>query len=85
MVEAAGKLQELSGPVVSQAYKLTWEQEYLDLTELARLRCFEKWKIKLIAEHLQISAGVVEERLRTIKIDPSRIHIKMLRRIRRLK
>ena len=35
------KLQELSGPVVSIGYKLAWEREYLDLTELARLRCVE--------------------------------------------
>jgi len=79
----SAKLQELRVPTVSLAYKLTWERECLDLTELARLRWIEKWKIKELATHFKISIVAVEERLRTIKTDPRRISIKILQKIRR--
>ena len=72
----SAKLQELRGPTISQAYKATWEQEYLDLTELARLRWIEKWKIKKLAEHFFISVTAVEQRLKSIKRNPSRVNIK---------
>lgn len=79
----SAKVQDLRVPTVSQAYKLTWERECLDLTELARLRWIEKWKIKKFAEHFEISTVAVEERLRTIKTDPRRISIEILQKIRR--
>ncbi|MGZ3805934.1 MAG: hypothetical protein ACXVB4_17085 [Pseudobdellovibrionaceae bacterium] len=66
------KLQELSGPTISQTYKLAWEREYLDLTELARLRWVEGWKIMRLADYFEISLTTVKERLRTIKKNPKR-------------
>ncbi len=66
------KLQELSGPMVSQAYKLTWERGYLDLTELARLRWVEGWKVSRLADYFEISQTAIEERLRAIKSNPKR-------------
>jgi hypothetical protein len=61
------KLQELSGPTISQAYELTWEREYLDLTELARLRWVEGWKINKLSEHYKVSGTAIKERLRSCK------------------
>jgi hypothetical protein len=61
------KLQELSGLAVSQTYKLTWEREYLDLTELARLRWVEGWKINKLSEHFKVSSTAIKERLRSCK------------------
>lgn len=66
------KLQELSGPVVSQAYKLTWERERLDLTELARLRWVEGWKVPRLADYFEITHAAIKERLRAIKSNPKR-------------
>jgi hypothetical protein len=66
------KLQELSGPTISQTYKLTWEWDYLDLTELARLRWIEGWKIEKLANHFAVSPTAIKERLRLIKSDPKR-------------
>ncbi len=65
-------LQELSGPVVSIGYKLAWERECLDLTELARLRWIEKWKVSQLADYFEISRTAVKERLRAIKSNPKR-------------
>ena len=64
------KLQELSGPVVSIAYKLSWEREYLDLKELARLRWIEHWKIERLADYFAASPTAIKERLRAIKKRP---------------
>lgn len=75
MIKTGGgyaKLQELSGPVVSQAYKLAWERECLDLTELARLRWVEGWKVSRLAEYFKVSGIAIEERLRAIKSNPKR-------------
>ena len=66
------KLQELSGTVVSLAYMLAWEREYLDLTELARLRWFEGWKVSQLADYSEVSGTAIEERLRAIKSNPKR-------------
>lgn len=66
------KLQELSGPTISQGYKLAWEREYLDLTELARLRWVEGWRIMRLADHFEVSRTAVKERLRAIKKNPKR-------------
>ena len=61
------KLQELSGPVVSIAYKLSWEREYLDLTELARLRWIEHWKIERLADYFAVSPSAIKDRLVLLK------------------
>jgi hypothetical protein len=66
------KLQELSGLVVSIGYKLAWEREYLDLTELARLRWVEEWKVSRLADYFEVSQTAIEERLRAIKSNPKR-------------
>ena len=66
------KLQELSGPVVSLVYKLAWEREYLDLTELARLRWVEGWKVSRLADYFEVSRTAIKERLRAIKSNPKR-------------
>lgn len=67
------KVQELGGPTISQVYKLTWEREYLDLAELARLRWTEGWKIQELANHFMISESGIKERIRAIKRNPNRI------------
>ncbi len=64
------KLLELGGPTISNAYKATWERIYLDLTELARLRWIENWKIEKLADHFEVSRTAVKERLRAIKSNP---------------
>lgn len=69
------KLHELSGPVVSISYKLAWEREYLDLTELARLRWVEGWKIERLARYFEVSRTAIKERLRAIKKNPGRVGI----------
>ncbi len=71
------KLQELSGPVVSQVYKLAWERGYLDLTELARLRWVEGWKVSRLADYFEISQTAVDERLRAIKRNPTRAGLQL--------
>ena len=63
------KLQELSGPVVSQAYKFIWERDYLDSAELARLRWIEGWKIAELANHYGLGQTTIRDRLRVIKND----------------
>lgn len=75
------KLQELGGPTISQAYKLTWEREYLDLTELARLRWVKEWKIERLADYFGVSRTAVKERLRSLERNPKRIGIRIPRRI----
>jgi hypothetical protein len=69
------KLPELAGPVVSTSYKLSWEREYLDLSELARLRWVERWKIESLADYFGSSRTAVKERLRAIKREPSRVSV----------
>ena len=66
------KLLELGGPTISKAYKATWERIYLDLTELARLRWIENWKIEKLAAHFVVSRTAVKERLRAMKSNPKR-------------
>ncbi len=61
------KLLELGGPAISMAYKIAWERIYLDLTELARLRWIENWKVENLARHFEVSRTAVKERLRAIK------------------
>ena len=58
--------------MVSQAYKLAWEREYLDLTELARLRWVEGSKVSRLADHFEISRTAVKERMRAAKKNPKR-------------
>lgn len=70
-------LQELSGPVVSESYKVTWERKRLDLTELARLRWVEGWKVSRLADYFEVSRTAVKERLRSIKNNPKRAFAKM--------
>jgi hypothetical protein len=53
--------------VASIAYKLAWEREYLDLTELARLRWVEGWKVSRVAGYFGVSRTAIKERLRAIK------------------
>jgi len=66
------KVQELSGPTISQVYKLTWEREYLDLTKLARLRWIEGWKIQELANYFMVSQSAIKERIRSLKKNPNR-------------
>jgi hypothetical protein len=75
MINGGGhaKLQELSGPTISKTYKLTWAWECLDLTELARLRWVEGWKIEKLANHFAVSPTAIKERLRLIKSNPKRV------------
>lgn len=61
--------------MVSQAYKLAWEREYLDLTELARLRWDEEWKIERLADYFEVSRTAFKERLRSIKKNPGRVGV----------
>ena len=65
-------VQELSGPTISHSYKLTWERDYLDLTELARLRWVDGWKIERLADYFDSSSTAIKERLRSIKKNPAR-------------
>lgn len=65
-------LQELSGPTISQTYKANWEREYLDLSELARLRWVEGWKVSRLADYFEVSRTAVKERLRAIKSNSKR-------------
>ena len=74
------KLQELSGPVVSQAYKLAWEREYLDLSELARLRWVKGWKVERLADFFGVSRTTVNERLRAIKKNPKRVDVQITKK-----
>ena len=69
------KLLELGGPTISKTYRATWERIYLDLTELARLRWIENWKIEKLAAHFEVSRTAVKERLRAIKSNPKRAGI----------
>lgn len=66
------RVQELGGPTISQVYKLSWERKYLDLSELARLRWVEGWKIQELAHHFMVSQSAIKERLRSIKNEPKR-------------
>ena len=66
------KLLELGGPTISKTYKAAWERTYLDLTELARLRWIENWKIEKLADHFEVSRTAVKERPRAIKCNPKR-------------
>lgn len=66
-------LQEQDGPRVSVSYKGSWEREYFDLTELARLRWVEGWKIQKLADYYGISKTAIKERLRAVKANPKRI------------
>ncbi len=58
--------------MVSQTYDLAWERECLDLTELARLRWVEGWKIGRLAEYFGISGSAVKKRLNLVKDAPSK-------------
>lgn len=69
---AYAKLQEPGELTISQAYKLNWEREYLDLAELARLRWIEEWKIERLAKYFEVSRTAIKERLRCIKNNPKR-------------
>ena len=71
------KLLELGGPTISKTYKAAWERIYLDLTELARLRWIENWKIEKLAVHFEVSRTAVSERLRAIKSNPKRAGINL--------
>lgn len=66
------KLQEQRGPVVSIVYKLAWELRFLDLTELARLRWVEEWKVSRLADYFEVNRAAINERLRAIKSNPKR-------------
>lgn len=74
-------LQELGGPTISESYKLTWERDYLDLTELARLRWIERWKIERLADYFDSSPTAIKERLRSIKKNPKRAGVAIPNRI----
>ncbi len=63
--------------MVSIVYKVSWEREYLDLTELARLRWIENWKIERLADFYGISMTAIKERLRAIKRNPQRVGLKI--------
>ncbi len=65
--------------MVSQGYGLAWERECLDLTELARLRWVEGWKIGRLAEYFEISGSAVKKRLEAVKDDPIKWGAKMKR------
>lgn len=63
--------------MVSQAYDLAWEREFLDLTELARLRWVEGWKIARLADYFEISGSAVKKRLNAVKGNPLKWGVKM--------
>ena len=63
--------------MVSQAYGHAWERECLDLTELARLRWVEGWKIGRLAEYFEISGSAVKKRLNAVKDNPLKWGVKM--------
>ena len=68
MAGGCAKLPELGEAVASNTYKLHWEQkkEFLDLTELARLRWIEKWPIERLAQNFSLGETCVKERLRMV-------------------
>lgn len=74
-------LQELKGPVIPQHYEQTWEREYLDLTELARLRWAYRWKLERLAEHFGVSRTAIKERLRAIKDNPERVSVQVPKKV----
>lgn len=67
------KLPEPGKLVVSQTYKTSWDRIYLNLTEVARLRWIERWDLAAIADHFATTKIAIKERLRTAKLNPSRI------------
>jgi len=67
------KLPEPGKLVVSQTYCMSWNRIYLNLTEVARLRWVERWSIDSIALHFATTKIAIKERLRTAKLNPSRI------------
>jgi hypothetical protein len=66
------KLQEQRGPVVSIVYNPTREREYLDLTELARLRWVEGWKESRLVDYFEVNRAAINDRLRAINSNPKR-------------
>jgi hypothetical protein len=68
---------------VSCVYRVSWELQSLDLTELARLRWIERWRIERIAEHFGYSMSGIKGALRKIEADPSRASIELGHRKKR--
>ena len=54
-------------------YKAVWEQQYLDLAELARLYWVENWKLNKLMAHFGISKNAMKDRLRRMKSKPELI------------
>ena len=68
---------------VSCVYRVSWELQSLDLTELARLRWIERWRIERIAEHFNYSMSGIKGALRKIEADPNRASIELGHRKKR--
>lgn len=67
--------------MISEAYHQSWEREYLNLTELARLRWIERWKLERLAEHFGVSLTAIKERLRAIKTNPERVSVQIPKKV----
>ena len=67
------KLPEPGWLVVSQTYNMSWDRIYLNLTEVARLRWVERWSLDSIALHFATTKIAIKERLRSAKLNPSRV------------
>ena len=67
------KLPEPGRLVVSQTYNMSWDRIYLNLTEVARLRWVERWSLDSIALHFATTKIAIKERLRSAKLNPSRV------------
>ena len=65
-------LVEPGHPTLNSFKAVSWAKETLDLTELARLRWVERWSIKQLAAHLEVSSTAIKERLRRIRKNPRR-------------
>jgi hypothetical protein len=66
-------LCEPQGIAGVRSYTIRWRDEPLkiDLTELARKRWVEKWRIERIAKHFNMSRTMVCERLKALKASPA--------------
>ena len=85
-IQIGGGCANVHEPVelkVSWVYRVSWELQSLNLTELARLRWIERWRIERIAEHFGYSMSGIKGALRKIEADPSRASIELGHRKKR--
>lgn len=62
---------------MATTYNVAWKKDNLDLTELARLRWIEKWKIERIAEYFGRSPNFIKKGLRKIEANPDLAKIQL--------